>query len=100
MILRHTPITERQFTFDPAGNRFVGEISSTHGFGRVYDDACDEGLTIVTLEGGEIVFVVERTDRNPDGEITGWTLRAAGRPGPRFPLPSKLLDLTLTLFND
>jgi hypothetical protein len=87
-VLRPNPITVRQFNiFDGA---YVAEISSTHGFGRVYDDACDAGLTLVTEDGTEIVYVVNRTHVDADGDITHWTLVPALGPS----------NLTMTLFND
>lgn len=76
-ILHPAPISMRQFSYDPSTRTFTGEISSTHGFGRVYDDACDEGLTLVSAKTGrEVVFVVERTEYR-DGEIVSWTLKPA-----------------------
>ena len=93
MLLRPAPVPIRQFTWLPAERLFVGEISSTHGLGRVWDDSCDEGLTIVATSGNEVVFAVEKTLRNDEGEMTGWELRPAVRTGPNA-------DLRLLLLND
>lgn len=80
MILRPAPVSTRQFTFDPTSRLFVGEMSSTNGFGRVYDDACDEGMTLFNPRTGcEVVFVVDRTDRDSDGDVTSWRLVPAQR---------------------
>ena len=74
-ILRPCPVSTRQFHYEAARTRFVGDISSTHGFGRVYNDACDEGLTLVSARTGrEVTFVVNREHRNADGDITHWEL--------------------------
>jgi hypothetical protein len=74
--LRPAPVSARQINWHPTGHGF-GEISSTNGFGRVYPDACDVGLTVISSKTGrEIVFVVERTDRDDEGEVIGWTLRS------------------------
>lgn len=93
-ILRPARISTRQFTYDAQARKFIGEISSTHGFGRVYDDAADEGLTLVSCRtGAEVVFAVweERRD-DAENEITSWVLRPVGRPD--------LDGATLVLFND
>jgi hypothetical protein len=96
-ILKPQPVSTRQLTFLPAEGgdhgKFVAEISETHGFGRVYDDACDEGLTVVSATTGrEVVYVVERTEVR-DGELVAWYLEPAEL-RLRGSLPS------LTLFND
>ena len=38
------PVSVTAFTWMPAERMFVAEMSEIRGFGRVYDDACDEGL--------------------------------------------------------
>jgi hypothetical protein len=75
MAVLHPPATPvSQFHWTPGNpGTFVSEISSTHGFGRVYDDACDEGLTLVLPCGREIVFVIDKTIRG-EGETKGWEL--------------------------
>lgn len=93
MILRPAPVPTAQFNYVAAERKFVGEISSTHGFGRVYDDACDEGLTLVSRTGREVVFVVDSVERESDGTVTKWTLRPADRAG-------ATADLRVVLFND
>jgi hypothetical protein len=92
-LLSPKPVSTRQFTWVPETREYVAEISSTHGFGQVYDDACDEGLTLVSARtGNTIVFVVQETHRDGAGEIAWWVLKPAhGRSG---------LDATITLFND
>jgi hypothetical protein len=71
--LRPNRVSVRQFTRHEG--KLVSEISSTHGFGRVYDDACDEGLTVVDELGFDALFVVDRTVANAEGEITSWELK-------------------------
>lgn len=73
MILKPNPITANAFCHQKGTCRLVGEISSTHGFGRVYDDACDEGFTVVHDNGTEVVYAVHRTERDRDG-IAWWDL--------------------------
>jgi len=89
--LKPAPVSTRQLTWDPQTREYVGEISSTHGFGRVYDDACDEGLTLVSgRTGNEEVFVVIDEVRDAEGDTQYWVLRPVN--------PN--LDAALRLFND
>lgn len=94
MRLRPAPVPMAQFSYHARTRQFIGEISSTHGFGRVWDDACDEGLTIVSPTGREIVFVVGATVRDAEGEIAEWRLE------PADPCPADLSDLRIRLCND
>jgi hypothetical protein len=43
-------------------------------FARIYDDACDAGISIVSHKTGVKLtyYVDQHEDRNADGEITGW----------------------------
>lgn len=87
--LKPAPVSTRQLTYNAATSTFIGEISDTHGFGRVYADACDEGLTLVSSRtGAELVFVVVDEQRDAEGDLQLWKLEAVGRP------------FRMTLFND
>ena len=93
-LLSPKPVSTRQFAWVPETREFVAEISDTNGLGQVYDDACDEGLTLVSARtGNTVVFVVQETHyRDSQGEVGWWILKpASGRSG---------LDCTITLFND
>lgn len=91
-VLKPAPVSTRQFSFDNGTHNFSAEISSTNGLGRVYDDACDDGLTLVSSRTNrEIVFVVKETHRDGEGDITHWTLVPNDRTHRRF---------TMTLWND
>lgn len=92
-VLKPKPVSTRQFFYSAEHRQFVGEISSTNGLGRVYDDACDEGLTLVSARTGvEVTFVVDHTERSADGELMWWLLKPVGK----GPLP----QVTLILLND
>ena len=80
MTILHPPATPTsQLTFMSDMRAWVGEISSTHGFGRVYDDACDEGMTLVSARTGtEVVYVIDHEERASDGEVTAIVLVPAG----------------------
>jgi hypothetical protein len=59
---------------------FVAEASSLPPLGRVYDDACDEGLTLLSerYPGDEVVFVVTSSQER-EGDILYWDLSAVNR---------------------
>lgn len=84
MLLHPQPISFKQL--DLIDGVWVGEISSTRGFGRVYDDAADVGLTLVG--DTEVVYVVTGEVMHK-GELAGWELKPAQGSGP-----------LMTLFND
>jgi hypothetical protein len=92
MSILHPPTTNiRQFHY--FDGKLVGEMSSTNGFGRVYDDACDEGLTIESNRTGRQVVYAVDSEIVRDGEIVAWELIPA-RIEERRSVPS------VTIFND
>lgn len=76
MLLKPAPVRILQFAYYPPRRMFHGEMSDTHGFGRVYDDSCDEGLTVVSDTGREVVFVVHDEHTDAEGDITHWDLKS------------------------
>lgn len=90
-LLKPAPVSTRQFHWERQTHEFVGEISSTHGLGRVYNDACDEGLTLVSeWTGREMVFAVDHTERDAEGDVRWWLLKPVDRS----------IWATVRLFND
>jgi len=85
-ILTPKPTRAELFTWHGDTKTFVAEASSlgaragTSPFGRVYADACDEGLTLVSRYSGrqDIVFVVSHTEVS-DGDLLWWDLVPADR---------------------
>lgn len=74
---RPTPVSTRQFHYDPATQCFSAEISSTHGLGRVWDDSADQGFTMVsTRTSAEVVFVLTEEIRDEEGDTRWWTFRS------------------------
>lgn len=75
MILRPTAVSTEKFSYH--GSVFTCEISDLgpgFQFGRVYDDACDEGLTLVSHRTGrEVVYVVNH-QQYKEGELVAWEL--------------------------
>jgi hypothetical protein len=84
MILKPSPVSTRQFTRDPSDRlKFIAEISDlgkSFQFGRVYDDACDIGLTLISeWTGVETVFAIHEEIKDGEGDVTGWELRPVPR---------------------
>lgn len=78
MILTPPATNTRQLTWDADRRTYHGEVSDTNGFGRVYDDACDEGLTLVSARTGRtVVMVVNHTEYDANGDVSWWELRTA-----------------------
>lgn len=95
MLLKPISVSTRQFTMINL-HTFVAEISDLgtfFQFGRVYDDACDQGLTLVSeWSGDEIVFAIHEEMTDNEGDILGWKLK---------PVPeSHRRHLSITIFND
>lgn len=89
-VLRPTPVSTDKFTYNASERSFFAELSDLQiNFSRVYDDAVDEGFTMVSARTGkEIVFVVEHIEFDPEGDLRWWTLR------------SLTGDFIATVFND
>lgn|SRR5574343_64848 len=70
------------FRYDPKTREFFQEastLSQGHGspFGRIYPDACDLGLTIVSANTGvhaTYYLTQEGTDCKVDNEVVRWVL--------------------------
>lgn len=94
-VLQPTPVSTRQFSFDQTTQTFTAEVSDLgrdFRFGRVYDDACDAGLTLVSARSGsQIVFCVEHEERDSEGDLLYWVLR---------PVSRQYRHLTVRLYND
>jgi hypothetical protein len=75
--LKPTPVAIRQFTWDSRSRTLTAFMSDTHGFGQVYPDSCDEGLTVVGATGREIVFHIAADHHDRESELTHWTLEPA-----------------------
>jgi hypothetical protein len=94
-LLRPVPVEARQLHWDAPTRRFLAEISDIGGtFGQVWDDSCDEGLTLVSRypHRPEIVFTVNRTEVSADREVLYWDLEPAS--------PAARPGFTVRVFND
>lgn len=77
-LLHPAPVGSDRFVWYAPGRVFTGEMSELRGFGRVWDDSCDEGLTLVSSRrpGEAVVFVVSHTEVR-DGDLLYWDLKPA-----------------------
>jgi hypothetical protein len=83
-VLRPRPVNATMFHWHADTRTYSIDMSTLGDFGRVYDDACDEGLTLIERHGlREVVCVVDREDV-VDGEIKGWWLKPLKYSGPSF----------------
>lgn len=107
MLLRPNAYRSAQFTYNRETKTFVAEMSDLdqggrrEPFSRVYDDACDEGLTLISdRTGEEVVFVYvdrEYMGQGEDRELAAYVLTPApesirGKP--------HLSSLKIKIFND
>lgn len=93
MILTPNPISSSRFSF--SGNTFSAEASD---FGRVlklervYDDAYDEGFSIISSKTGNVaVFALRDHEEDAEGDLVKWIFKCI-TPG--------LTHLKAVIFND
>jgi hypothetical protein len=74
MILHPPTISSKHFTYHATSRTFSAEASDLGPalrLGPVYDDACDEGFTLVSDKTGDlVVFALEREVRDGDLRYT------------------------------
>jgi hypothetical protein len=92
------PVTYSTDLFSFKNNTFVVEDSTLRApwngpSGRVYNDACDVGFTLVNQKtGGEIVMAQDGTDKDREGEVLGWRFTCV--------YPKKFKHLKALIIND
>lgn len=103
MTILHPPTVSTE-TLSRDGSLFVGEASTLGlpvggGFGRVYDDACDVGLTfrdersLLGLGARLVVYAIE-DEKTREGDVLYWDLGPADLRDRRSGAP------TVRIFND
>lgn len=96
MILQPAPTPLARFTYLRTHNLLVADASdllaAREGFGRVWDDAADEGLTIVSPTGRNVVYVLTDRHRDDEGDMLWLDLVPA--------LPRDAALPTVRIFND
>jgi hypothetical protein len=92
MILMPMPVSSKLFTY--ANQTFVSELSMFKGkaFGQVFDDACDEGFSVISEKtGNHVVFAFDHYDHDGEGDMTAMHFKCV-TPG--------FKTLTAVLLND
>ena len=93
MLLKPTPVSSSLFSFKD--NTFAAEASDFgpgYKLGRVYDDACDEGFSIVSAKTGNVaVFALYNYQEDGEGELLSCVFHCV-TPG--------LTNLKAVIFND
>lgn len=92
MLLNPSPISSTRFVFK--GHTFSAEASELRNLrlGRVYDDACDEGFTIVSAKTAKgAVFVENGPEEDNEGDVVLWNFKCV-TPG--------LTHLKAVIYND
>jgi hypothetical protein len=72
MTLQPSPISSSQFNYHPGENLLTAEASDLRDLrqGRVYDDACDVGFTVVSARTGAArIFVMAREEFDREGDL-------------------------------
>lgn len=95
MTLNPSPVPSSRFGFDPTSNRLTAEASDLGDLlGRVWDDACDVGLTVVSdRTGARVTFVLGAETRDGEGELLYTDFEPANPRGPGG-------SCTVRLYND
>lgn len=81
-VLKPAPVSTAFFHFNRSTSTFSAEESTLRangfrGFGRVFDDACDIGFTMVSIRTGrEVVFAQAGEDRDREGDLRFWTFKS------------------------
>ena len=93
MLLTPNPVLSNKFSFK--GNTFTAEASDlgkNFDLARVYDDACDEGFSIVSVKTRKVaVFALYDHDEDAEGDLCAWNFKCV-TPG--------LTHLKAVIFND
>jgi hypothetical protein len=91
-LLRPNPINATRFLWHPKDRMYSVEMSDIGGFGRAFDDSCDEGITLVERNGlREVVCVVDEEVRDAENDVQYWVLK---------PWRYKGTPFTIVVFND
>jgi hypothetical protein len=82
MILTPTRVSTSTFHWDADRRMFSAEISDLgreFNFEQVYDDACDEGMTLISHRTGQAVTcAVTHVERDREGDLLYWDLLPLG----------------------
>lgn len=91
------------FSYSSTKRKLVCEISDLARvgcscFGRIYPDACDEGIIVVSEETGqEMTFALDHIEHDRENEIVEWVLLITPESLRKFPA---LVGLKVVILND
>lgn len=91
------------FTYNKQHRSFVTEASNFSRAGqeifhRIYPDACDEGITLIShVTGLHADFYVHETGTDDEGDVTHWTLHPTPETVRKTP---RLRGVYVRIFND
>lgn len=89
-----------QFTYIPNTKTFVAESSDLENrhLERIYDDACDVGLSIKSVKTGVVItYYMESVHFNAERELTYWTYKPISEDVRKHP---EVADTHVAIFND
>lgn len=90
-------VSTYDFTYNKTRNQFTADISDlgrSFTFERIYSDACDVGLILVSEKtGNSVAFSLDEEVEDGEGGTTYWKLSSNSRK----PI---LRDMTMIIFND
>ena len=93
-----TTVSTRRFTINTQEKIMACEMSEIGGFVRIYEDACDDGIRLVShVTGVETRWDVHSFNKSSDGEVNFWNLRAVPEDVRKFP---RLEGWTIRIWND
>ena len=74
----------KAFDWDRENNSLTAEVSCLEGFAirRLFNDACDMGIAILSPSGVTKRFNLVGTDEDGEGEVQGWHFNPVDGIGP------------------
>lgn len=98
----HSTYSTKLFDYHKESKTFLVDCSTLiHAtsqplFGRIYNDAADEGLILIShTTGAPLVFYVDEIVRNSDDDIAMWKLKMC----PETQRANPSLEVYITIFN-
>lgn len=89
-----------QFSYQPHTRTFISDVSDLgpQVFERIYDDACDVGVQLVSAKTGKVIpFLMNDEVRDFDNDILRWNFVVEPTYARRNP---SIADLKVVIFND
>ena len=96
-------ILSERFTYSPNEKQFSAESSDfcrgNRGlFHRIYEDACDEGITLISSKTGtEVDYYIDEEIENGEGELLSWLLKPTQQSIRKSPAAT---GTSVLIFND